>query len=130
VITKQAAWEVGTLSAGATIGDWPPLLPDDQTSARFWSASGGALRVQAVVELTVEPDVLAAALYEYSCCPQIELNAKTAGELIAAELAIFGLGGLQQRAALIAAAEQAGALAEPEWLAVCRRYVSGALAEA
>lgn len=123
-----------TISREEVLPNWttdvaPPsfLVPDDQASACFWPGDGGAVRFQAVFELTFQPEDLVAALYGYADRPPEQLTAQAAGELIAAELALFGLAVLQQRSARIAAQERSGSLSHPDWLHRCRQCVNGIL---
>jgi hypothetical protein len=111
--------------------EWPtvPMLPEDTALAWFGPAGGGAVRVRAEAELTIDAEAVAAALYAYAGSPPGDFSGDTAGELVAAELAVSGLGGLYRRAARIAAEEETGTLTAPEWLAVCRQYVSGLACE-
>lgn len=122
---------VSTISRDKVLPGWvaevppPYLVPEDRASACFRPGDGGAVRVQAVFDLTLQPEDLVAALYGYAARPPEELTARVAEELITAELALFGLAQLQQRSARIIIQERCGKLAYPDWLNRCRQYVSG-----
>jgi hypothetical protein len=94
-----------------------------------WVMPGdGAVRLTVRATVTVSADALVAALYACFSSPPDTLDDKTAGALAAAGLVFTGLEGLFRRAAQIAAAEQAGTVANSGWLATCRQYVSRMLA--
>jgi hypothetical protein len=92
--------------------------------AHHEAAGEDAARVWVRARVTVSADALMAALYACFPNPPGTLTDLVASALAAEQLVFTGLNGLYQRAAQITADEQAGTVANPEWLAICRQYVN------
>lgn len=104
------------------------VTPGDGSSARLRAAEDGTVHMTAKAKVTISADALVAAMYACFPHPPASLDDQAASDLAAAELVFTGLDGLYQRASQITAAEQAGTVANPEWLATCRQYVTSLLA--
>jgi hypothetical protein len=104
------------------------VTPEDGSSARLRAAGDGTVHMTAKATVTISADALVAALYACFPRPPASLDDQAASDLAAAELVFTGLDGLYQHASQITAAEQAGTVANPEWLTTCRQYVTSLLA--